>query len=132
MAIEANDAPAIHDTLNEVIALHAILVGCAVRKMREGCFSEHMVFKFPEIIQIKTDLITDGPVVSFAFDEVSKRAALRMALDAGVVGVNVIHACGIEDIAARGMGDVFAAWTMAAFAANVPFRDLLGANVVAH
>jgi hypothetical protein len=53
-----------------------------------------------------------------------------MALNAGVVRGYVVHLCRIEDVGACGMGDVFAARTMAAFAADVPFRDLLGVNVV--
>src|SRR5271156_1049112 len=53
-----------------------------------------------------------------------------MALNAGVVRGYVVHLCRIEDVGACGMGDVFAARTMAAFAADVPFRNLLGVNIV--
>src|ERR1700722_6386283 len=55
-----------------------------------------------------------------------------MALNAGVVRGYVVHLCRIEDVGACGMGDMFAARTVAAFAADVPFRDLLGVNIVAN
>src|SRR6267143_4446587 len=53
-----------------------------------------------------------------------------MALDASVIGFHIVHPRGIENIAARGMGDVLAARTVAALATDVPLDDLLGANVV--
>src|SRR6266851_6158206 len=53
-----------------------------------------------------------------------------MALDASVIGFHIVHARGIENIAARGMGDVPAARTVATLATDVPLDDLLGVNVV--
>lgn len=53
-----------------------------------------------------------------------------MALNAGVVRRYVIHLRRIEDVAACGMGDVFAAGTVAAFAADIPLRNLLRVDVV--
>src|SRR5712664_729019 len=53
-----------------------------------------------------------------------------MALDAGVIGLHIVHARGIQNVAARGMGDVLAAWTMATFAAYVPLQDHFSVNVV--
>src|ERR1700722_1025720 len=53
-----------------------------------------------------------------------------MALNAGVVRGHVVHLCRIEDVGACGMGNVFAARTVAAFAADIPLRNLLGVDVV--
>src|SRR5882757_4200909 len=53
-----------------------------------------------------------------------------MALNAGVVRGYVIHLSRVEDVGACGMGDVFAAGTVAAFAADIPLRNLLGVNVI--
>ena len=53
-----------------------------------------------------------------------------MALDAGVVCRHVVHLSGIQDVGACGMGDVLATGTVAAFAADIPFRHLLGVDVV--
>src|SRR5271168_4387918 len=53
-----------------------------------------------------------------------------MALDTGVVRVDVIHSCGIQGIAARRMLDVFAARPVAALAAHVPLRYLFRVDVV--
>ena len=54
-----------------------------------------------------------------------------MALDAGVAGLNVIHVRWVQNVNARWMRYVLASGAVAAFAAHVPFRDLLGVDVVA-
>src|SRR5260370_17381328 len=54
-----------------------------------------------------------------------------MALNASVVGLDIFHARGIQNIAARGMLGVLAAGTVAALATHVPLDDLLGVDVVA-
>src|ERR1700693_3113520 len=53
-----------------------------------------------------------------------------MALDAGVVRMDVIHSRGIQDITARRMRDVLAARAVAALAAYVPLRHFFRVNVV--
>src|ERR1700719_1906689 len=53
-----------------------------------------------------------------------------MALDASVIGFHIVHARGIEDVAARGMFNMVAAGSVAALAADVPLQDLFGMNVV--
>src|SRR6267143_3360959 len=53
-----------------------------------------------------------------------------MALDASVIGFHIVHARGIENVAARGMFNMVAAGSVAAPAADVPLQDLLGMNVV--
>lgn len=53
-----------------------------------------------------------------------------MALNAGIVGLNIVEARGIDNIATRGVRVVFAAWAVTLFAANVPLDNFLGVNVV--
>jgi hypothetical protein len=53
-----------------------------------------------------------------------------MALDTGIARSNIVHLCWIENIVPRWMGNVLAAGAMAPVAADVPFRDLLGVEVV--
>src|ERR1700686_2583506 len=53
-----------------------------------------------------------------------------MALNAGVACGDVIQSGGIDDIRAGGMREMFAAWAVAAFAADIPFGNLFGVDVV--
>ena len=96
----AGDAAPIHDALYEIVALHAILVRCTVRKMSEARLAELVLFELPIILEVESDVESDRPVVVFALDGILKRAALRMALDAAVVGIDVVHARGILNIRA--------------------------------
>ena len=126
---EAGHAAAIHHALHEIIALHAIFVRRAVGKVREGRLPEGVLFELPIILQVEADVETDRPVVILAFDWIRQRAALRMALDAGVAGMHIIHAGGVLNVRARGTRHVFAARPVAAFAAHVPFRDAMIADI---
>ena len=40
VATETGNAPRVHETLNEIVALHAVLVSGPVGEMCESCFSE--------------------------------------------------------------------------------------------
>ena len=106
--------------MSEVIALHAILMGGAIGEMREGHLTEGVVFELPKIAEVESDAIADRPVVILPFDGIGQRASLRMALDASVIGLHIVHARGIENVAARGMGDVLAAGCVATLATYVP------------
>src|ERR1700737_3305647 len=75
---------------------------------------------------------TNRPVVIFAFDGTHRRAPLRMALDAGVAGLNIIHSRWIQNIYTRWMLDVLASRTVAFLAPNVPLRHLFGVDVIAN
>ena len=132
VATEACDPAPIHHALHEVIALHAIFVRRAVGKMREAGLAELMFFELPVILQVKPHMETHGPVVILALDRISERTPLRMALDAGVVRIDVIHARGILNIRARRPRHVFAARPVASFAADVPFRDAVIADIKIH
>lgn len=54
-----------------------------------------------------------------------------MAGDAGVVRSDIIHLRRIEDVRSGRVGYVLAAWTVAAFATNVPLGGLLRVDVIA-
>src|SRR6202140_1823628 len=54
-----------------------------------------------------------------------------MALNTSVVGADVVHTGRIDGIGARWMRDVLASGTVTALAAYIPFRHLLGLDVVA-
>jgi len=53
-----------------------------------------------------------------------------MALDAGVAGLDIFHARGVENISASGMVDVLASRAVAAFAADIPLGHLFRVDVV--
>src|SRR5258708_29510310 len=53
-----------------------------------------------------------------------------MALNAGVVGADVVHTRGIQGVAARGMLHMLASRAVTAFATYVPLRHLFGVDVV--
>jgi len=76
VAREAGDTSAVHDALSKVIALHAILMSCAIGEMREGHFTEGVVFELPKIAEVESDAIADRPVVILPFDGIGQRASL--------------------------------------------------------
>ena len=40
VATETGNAPRVHETLNEIVALHAILMGGSIGEVRESCLTE--------------------------------------------------------------------------------------------
>ena len=51
VATEAGDPTPVHDALNEVVALHPILVRRALSEVREASRTQRVVFQSPEILQ---------------------------------------------------------------------------------
>lgn len=127
---EAGNAVCVHQAGDKVIALHAVFVRGAVGKMCEGGFAEFVIFELPEVSQLQSYVVTDRPIVVFPGDGIGQGASLRMALDAGIVRLNVIEPRGVDDICARGMFDVFAAGAVTFFAADIPLGDVFGRNIV--
>ena len=76
VAGEAAHALQVHLTLNEVVALHAVLVGRTVRPVGERLLAETMLFQVPEIAQPIAGLVADRPVVVPPFDRVATRPSL--------------------------------------------------------
>ena len=72
VAAETGDAARIHQALNEIVALHAVLVRGAVRKMREARFTELVLFEPPKIRKAQSDVEADRPVVVLAFDRLAR------------------------------------------------------------
>lgn len=52
VAAKARHSAPVHYTLHEIIALHAVLVRCAVRIVRERCLTQRVFLKLPKIPQI--------------------------------------------------------------------------------
>ena len=92
VATETRDAARIHQALHEIVALHAVLVGGAVGKMREGGFAELVLLELPEIGEIQPDVKADRPIIVLPVDRISRRAPLRVTLDADVVGMHIVEA----------------------------------------
>jgi len=128
----ASHAAPVHQALDEIIALHSIFVGRTVGEVKEVGLPERAVFQFPEVGEAKSNVVADRPIVILAFQWNRERAALRMALNAGIGGGNRIHLRWINDVAASGMCSVFSAGAVTTFAAYIPFGDLLGMNVIAN
>ena len=68
VAGRAGDTVLVHDALHKVIALHAVLVGGSVREVGERRLAQFDVFQLPIILEVKTDVVSNRPVVGFAFD----------------------------------------------------------------
>ena len=76
MAGSAGNTVLIHDALHKVVALHPVLMRGSVWEVRECCLTQGDVIEFPEVLQMKTDVVADRPVVSFALDLFGKRLPL--------------------------------------------------------
>ena len=48
---EARHSPRVHQALDEVVALHPVLVRGAICKVREGRLPELVLFQLPEILE---------------------------------------------------------------------------------
>src|SRR5207253_7333130 len=123
VAIETLHPAAIHDALNEVIALHSILVTRPVGEMHEIRLTEFVLLQLPEIFQVEPLVEADRPIVILATNRIAERLALRMALDARIGRVHKIEPRRIHDIGASRIGSMLAAGTMASLAADIPFGN---------
>ena len=132
MAAEASDAAGVHNALHEVVTLHAVLVAGPVGKVGKTLLAGLGFFQVPKVLETQPLLKSDWPSVVLPRDQGLGRPPLRMALDAGVIGLNVIQARRIDDVGSRGSGDVIASGAVALFAAHVPLRDGLGLGIVVH
>src|SRR5689334_6839645 len=132
MTTEAGYAAVVHEALDEVIALHAILVCCAVGKMGEGGFTKFVLFEFPEVVEIQAYMEADRPIVVLAIDRVRQRPSLRMALDAGIVGMHVVEPRRVDDGLAYRIFHVLAAGSVTTFTADIPLGRGLGVDIIVH
>jgi hypothetical protein len=132
VAAEARHAAGIHQALNEIVALHPILVRRAVGEMGERGFAELVLLQLPEFIQVLPNLEAYGPIVVFSGDRIRQRLSLGMTLDAGVAGAHIIETGRVENVARGWSRNVFAARSVTPLAADVPLGDRLGRNIVIH
>ncbi len=130
VAIEAADLAMVHVALDEVVALHAVLVGGEVGVLQEVGGAGFQLFQLPEVGETLAGEEADGPVVVLAGDGIGEGLALAVALDAGVVGADGVEGFGIDDVGAGGVLDVDAAGSVTFFTADVPLGDLFGGDVV--
>src|ERR1700693_4663292 len=75
---------------------------------------------------------TDRPVVVLVLDRIGQGLSLRVALNAYIIGRYIVELRRIDDGGSIRVRYVLATRTMAALAADVPFGDALGRNVVVH
>jgi len=76
VAREAGYAMGVHETGDEIVSLHAVLVGRSVRKMCECRFSKLVILKLPIIAQLFRDIVADRPIVILPIDGTGQRTAL--------------------------------------------------------
>src|SRR6202045_2877031 len=100
MATEAGHPASVHNALHKIIPLHPVLMRGAVGKVREAGLAQRVLFQLPKILQAQTHMIADRPVVIFAFDGTHRRAPLRMALNARIAGLHIIHSRWTENVGA--------------------------------
>src|SRR5580700_6749386 len=63
MAPRASDSVSIHLALDEVVALHPVLVTRAVGVVREGGLAKLVVLETPVVLEPGADLEANGPIV---------------------------------------------------------------------
>src|SRR5450631_3496891 len=123
MATDARDTAGIHQALHKIIALHAILVRSAIRKMSEREIAKFVILELPKIDQLFAHMEAHRPVVILSFDRICERLTLRVALNASVVRLHVVEPGRVHDVGLALMLDVVAARTMAFLAPNIPLGD---------
>src|ERR1700733_172185 len=126
----AGHAMTVHHALNEIIALHTVLMRRAISEMREVGLTQRDVVKLPVVHKTKTGMTATRPVIGLSADESRTGPALRMAGNTGIVRSHVAHPGGVQYIGPRWIRYVFAARTVTAFASDIPFGGLLAVNVV--
>src|SRR5215469_5960421 len=132
VATETGDSATIHDALHEVVALHSVFVRSAIREVVEVSRAQSALFQSPVIFEPFPHLVANRPVVVFPLKRNCDRASLRMALDASVAGFHIVGVRRIENVGPCWVLDVFAAGPVASFAADIPFCDPLGVDVITY
>ena len=76
MTTEARHSTPVHQTLNEIITLHSILVSRPVGKVHEVGLAQFVIFEPPKVPQIQALLKTYRPVVVQDIDRIIEGLAL--------------------------------------------------------
>lgn len=82
----------IHSALDEIIALHSILMRSPFREMSERCLTQLVFFQFPEVAQTFAHFKSHRPVISVSLGRRDQPLSLRMTLNAGVSRVDIVKA----------------------------------------
>ena len=98
VAAETFHAARVHQALDEIIALHAVFVSRSIGEMGKTRFAQLVFFELPIVFEWQSDIESNRPVIVFAFDRIFQRPTLRMALNADVVGLDVVRARRIDDV----------------------------------
>ena len=92
VAVETGYSAPVHNAFDEIVALHAVLMRRAIGIVQEvGRRTERPFLQLPMVLQLRPNVIADGPIVVLALDWVRKRLPLRVALNARVAGRHLIH-----------------------------------------
>src|SRR5436190_23101887 len=94
---EASDAVLVHGALDEVVALHSVLMTCAVREVREGCLAQLVLFELPEVFEVQALVKSNRPVVILSFNRILQRLSLGVTLNASVVGAHEVQFGRVHD-----------------------------------
>jgi len=103
VAIEAAHLTVIHHALNEVVALHSILVSSGVCPIEEVGRTKTMFLERPVVGQTLSGKESYGPIEILSHNWIRERLSLAVALNADVISPNGIERFGIHDVVARGM-----------------------------
>jgi hypothetical protein len=76
VTVETGYAVFVHGALDEVVPLHAILVGCPIGKVREARLTQLVLFQLPEVAEVPSLMEPDRPVVILALNGVRQRLSL--------------------------------------------------------
>jgi hypothetical protein len=96
VAAETGDAAPVHHALNEIVALHPILVGGAVGEIVKIRLAQRVIFELPELLKLRARMIADGPVVVFSLDRIPERLSLRARAWCGIARCLVVRAATVS------------------------------------
>ncbi len=88
----------VHRARHKIVALHAILVRCAVSEMGEGCLAERVLFELPGVFKILADMEANWSIVVFPLDRAFHGLALRVTLNTNIIRLNIVQPGRIHDI----------------------------------
>src|SRR6476660_7948243 len=79
VAVKASHAAGVHSAADEIVSLHAIFVGGAIREIGEGGLAELVFFERPYFAEAMTRFKADWPIIEFSGDGIDFGPTLRMA-----------------------------------------------------
>lgn len=132
VAPKTGDSINIHLALHIVVTLHSILVCGSFWPMGKRFFAEMRRVKFPHVGKSMPWSKTNRPIKVFAIDRIVGGNALRMTLDADIIGTNMVESGWVDDCFRDRIKNMRPTRTMAGFATNIPFGHSFGLDVIVH